>query len=204
VVRRVKDGESPLFAILVQRYRRRLYGVARAMLGDAAEAEDVMQHTCVAAFAHLDQYAARARFSRWLTRIAVHEALARLRRRDREVWQRDGGDARPDPFGALQSPGPDPEQHALARERQALLESAVADLPSRYRDVFVLRAVRGLTTTEAARLLQVSGDVVKTRLHRARSQLRAALRPHYGAAGVASTFRASARASSRLVTAPSS
>ena len=196
-MRRVRGGEVPLFEVLVHRYRQRLYRVARAILRDHGEAEDVTQHTCLAAYAHLDQYSGRARFVSWLTRIAVREALARARRRDREA--RD-----PDPIGTLQFRGPDPEQHALQRERHALLGSAVDALPSAYRDVFVLRAVREMSTIEVARSLRVSADVVKTRLRRARSLLRAALRRRYGVVGVPSTLRASARASSRFVTAPSS
>src|SRR5262245_57368347 len=83
VVARVKDGELPLFELLMRRYNQRLYRVARAILRDEQEAEDVMQHAYVSAFAHLAPFEGRARFSTWLTRIAVHEALSRARRRGR-------------------------------------------------------------------------------------------------------------------------
>src|SRR5712691_3121760 len=83
VVRRVLQGETALFEILMRRYNQRLYRVARAILRDDAEAEDVMQQAYVNAYLHLDQFENRATFSTWLTKIAVYDALARARRRDR-------------------------------------------------------------------------------------------------------------------------
>src|SRR5687767_12760134 len=83
VVRRIRAGEPALFEILMRRYNQRLFRVARSIVRDEAEAEDVMQQAYVNAFTHLDQFAERARFSTWLTRIATYEALARLRARRR-------------------------------------------------------------------------------------------------------------------------
>src|SRR5262245_62032969 len=85
VVRRVLGGDSALFEILMRRYNQRLYRIARAILNDPAEAEDVMQDAYVRAYQHLNQFDGRAKFSTWLSKIAVHEALARLRRRNRFV-----------------------------------------------------------------------------------------------------------------------
>jgi RNA polymerase sigma-70 factor, ECF subfamily len=175
VVQRVRGGETSLFEVLMRRYNRRLYRVARAILRDDSEAEDVMQHAYVAAFAHLDQYAGRARFSTWLTRIAVYEALARLRRRGREVNADTGSDHGGDAMGRARSSGPDPERQLLQSEIRRLLESAIEGLPDAYRSVFVLREVEGLSTFETAECLAVSADVVKTRLHRARALLRDSL-----------------------------
>src|SRR5262245_56361816 len=172
VVRRVLDGETMLFEVLMRRYNQRLYRVARAILRDDAEAEDVMQHAYVAAFAHLDQYAGRARFSTWLTRIAVHEALARARRRHRESQTAPPWEPDDDATSLLASSWPDPEQQVLDGELRSLLESAIEALPMGYRSVFVLRDVEGMSTGETAACLGLSEDVVKTRLHRARAQLR--------------------------------
>ena|SRR5438477_13001351 len=88
VVRRVLDGETALFEIIMRRYNQRLYRIARAILRDDAEAEDVMQDAYVRAYAHLAQFAGRAQFATWLSRIAVHEALARVRRRQRSTNSR--------------------------------------------------------------------------------------------------------------------
>src|SRR5690348_17427185 len=84
VVRRVLDGETALFELLMRRYNQRLYRVSRVILRDDAEAEDVMQDAYVRAYEHLHQFAGKAAFSTWLTRIAIHEALARKRRRGRQ------------------------------------------------------------------------------------------------------------------------
>jgi RNA polymerase sigma-70 factor (ECF subfamily) len=188
VVRRVRRGETSLFEILMRRYNQRLYRVARAVLRDEAEAEDVMQHAYVAAYTHLDQYAGRAQFSTWLTRIAFYEALARARRRGREVVGGHWSEAGADPIGLLRSVDPDPEQQALDGEMRTLLESAVEALPATYRSVFVLREVEGLSTIETAECLQVSVDVVKTRLHRARGLLREELLERVGPASAAYPF----------------
>src|SRR5512145_2424380 len=172
VVRRVLDGDTMLFEVLMRRYNQRLYRVARAILRDDAEAEDVMQHAYVAAYTHLRQYAGRAAFSTWLTRIAVHEALSRARRRFRELQPGPPWDADEDATSRLAASGPDPEQQMLDGELRSQLESAIETLPMVYRSVFVLRDIEGMSTGETAECLGLSADVVKTRLHRARAQLR--------------------------------
>ena len=182
IVRRVQAGEPALFEILMRRYNQRLYRVARAIVRDDAEAEDVMQQAYVNAFTHLGQFAQRARFSTWLTRIATYEALGRLRAR-RRVKEVDVMSESAGPFDAIASTEPDPERQAIAGELRHALESALATLSPAYRCVFVMRDVEGLSTAEVADGLGVSEDVVKTRLHRARALLREEL---WGQAGLAS------------------
>jgi RNA polymerase sigma-70 factor (ECF subfamily) len=154
----------------MRRHNERLYRAARAILRDDGEAEDVMQQAYVNAYSHLSQFDGRARFATWLTRIAVHEALARTRRRGRhaDVAPESPAAARPSPAEAA----PDPERLAWSRELGALLESAIDRLPDGTREVFVLRQVEGMSTQEVAAALDVSDDVVKTRLSRARAVLR--------------------------------
>jgi RNA polymerase sigma-70 factor, ECF subfamily len=190
VVRRVREGEAALFEVLMRRYNQRLYRAARSIVKDEDEAEDVMQQAYVNAFQHLDQFAGRASFATWLTRIAVHEALARRRRRGRaveiEAMQSDDGEA-----GALTSTDPDPEEQALTGELRRTLEAALDCLSPMYRVVFVLREVEGLGTAETASCLETSEDVVKTRLHRARALLQRELLARAGqGARHAFTFRA--------------
>lgn len=134
-----------------------------------------MQHAYVEAYTHIDQFAGRARFSTWLTKIAVYEALARVRRRRREGAAAGALRSGEDAMDTLTSSRPDPENEALVAELRALLESVVEGLPARYRAVFVLREVEGVSSADAAECLDVSEDVVKTRLHRARALLREAL-----------------------------
>jgi len=171
VVSRVLAGETALFEIIMRRYNQRLYRVSQMILHNDAEAEDVMQDSYVRAFEHLDQFAGRAAFSTWLTRIAIHEALARKRRRQRheelDAWQ-DHGDSMP----ILRSPAPDPEGSAAHAESSQLLKDAIEVLPEAYRCVVVLREVEEMSVEETAACLEVSEAVVKTRLHRAHAMLR--------------------------------
>jgi len=164
-VERIRKGEIALFELLMRRYNQRLYRIARAIVRDDDEAEDVTQDAYVRAFEHLDQFAGRARFSTWLTRIAVHEASARLRRRGRHS---DIEDSMP----TLASSAAGPEQHAAATEIGRAIEDAVDALPEAFRAVFVLRDVEGLSTAEVAACLEINAETVKTRLHRARAFLR--------------------------------
>lgn len=182
VVRRVLAGERPLFEILMRRYNQRLFRVARSILRDPAEAEDVMQHAYVEAYRHLDQFAGRAQFSTWLTKIAVYEALSRSRRRTRLSPPPGAAFPEEDPMSAVPSADPDPEQQAAVTEARALLEAAIRDLPEAYRSVFVLREIEALSTAETAACLDVSEEVVKTRLHRARAFLREGLLQRVGEA----------------------
>lgn len=173
VVRRVVDGETALFEIVMRRYNQRVYRAVRAILRDDAEAEDAMQQAYLNAFTHLGQFAGDAKFSTWLTRIAVNEALARVRRRRPESPEESMTD--------LESNDPNPEQQASASEIRNVLETEIAALPDSYRSVIILREVEGLSTGETADCLSVSEDVVKQRLHRARTMLRDNL---YARAGV--------------------
>jgi RNA polymerase sigma-70 factor (ECF subfamily) len=178
VIRQVLEGNTAMFELLMRRYNERVYRAARSILRDDHEAEDVTQQTYVNAFTHLRQFNGSARFSTWLVRIAINEALARVRRQHRQ----EAIDDLPR-VGPFMSPKPseDPERLAFAGELRDLLESAIDSLPDGMREVFVLRDVEGLSTAEAAEALDVSEDAVKTRLSRARSALRGALLERTGA-----------------------
>jgi RNA polymerase sigma-70 factor (ECF subfamily) len=180
VVRRVRAGEGALFELLMRRYNQRLYRVARAIVRNDAEAEDVMQQAYVNAYQHLGQFEGRAQFSTWLTRIAVYEALARRRRRER-LPEIDAMFDHDDVRGAPTSSVPSPEQQAMTGELRTALEASVDAIPEMYRTAFVLREVEGLSTAEAAECLESSEDVVKTRLHRAKVLLRRELLARAGA-----------------------
>ena len=185
IVSRVLAGETGLFEVLMRRHNQRVYRAARAILRDDREAEDVMQEAYVNAYTHLAQFGGRAKFSTWLTKIAVYEALGRARRRGRY----EPLDEAPQETFMPASSSPDPERQAFGRELGALIESAVDSLGDGYREVFMLRQVEGLSTTETAAVLGVSEDVVKTRFSRARHALQRQLLDRTGAAaGSAFTF----------------
>jgi RNA polymerase sigma-70 factor (ECF subfamily) len=169
VVGQILSGHTALFEILMRRHNERMYRVARSIVRDESEAEDVMQQAYVNAYASLRQFAGKARFSTWLTRIAVNESMARARRRARHESYDELSNV--EPFMAEQSPG-DPERQAFSGELRELLEWAIDKLPDGGREVFVLREVEGLSTAEVAAALSISEDVVKTRLSRAKTALR--------------------------------
>ena len=185
VVRRVRAGETALFEILMRRHNQRIYRVARAIVKDDSEAEDVMQEAYVNAYTHLHQFAERAQFSTWLTRIAVNEALARVRRQARLTDLDEDGEAGEQTMPGFNSISRDPEQQASNGELRALLEAAVDRLPEAYRVVFMLREIEGLNTADTAECLGVTEETVKTRLHRGRALLREEL---FERAGIASSY----------------
>ena len=180
LIQQVLDGNTALFELLMRRYNERVYRAARSIVRDEHETEDVMQQVYVNAFTHLRQFNGSARFSTWLTRIAVNEALARVRRQGR-YDSFDEQRSKVEPF-ATHHPADDPERQAFAQELRGLLERAIDSLPNGMREVFVLREVEGLSTLEVAECLDVSEDVVKTRLSRGRALLRQLLMERTGAA----------------------
>jgi RNA polymerase sigma-70 factor (ECF subfamily) len=185
IVARVLDGDTPIFEVLMRRHNERVYRAARAIVRDEREAEDVMQEAYVNAYAHLAQFDRRAKFSTWLTRIAVHEALARVRRGRRY----EPLDEAPLEAQMATTSTPDPERQTFGRELAALIESAVDGLADGQREVFMLRQVEGMSTAETAQVLDVSEDVVKTRFSRARHAIQRDLLERTGAAtGTAFTF----------------
>jgi RNA polymerase sigma-70 factor, ECF subfamily len=181
VVERVLAGDDALFEILMRRNNRRIYRAVRALLRDEAEVEDAMQAAYVFAYSKLASFRGGAQFSTWLTRIALNEALGR-RRRDQRHPSISLTVVEEPAMSSVASPTPTPEALASRRELAGLLERAVDSLPELYRVVFVLREIEGMDTGEAATALDVSEDVVKTRLSRARAALRGTIEQLVGSA----------------------
>jgi RNA polymerase sigma-70 factor (ECF subfamily) len=175
VVEGVRAGDTASYEILMRRYNQRLCHVAYSILRNDAEADDVMQEAYINAYQHLNQFAGAAKFSTWLTEIAVNEALSRVRRNGR-----NGGTASLDTnsstTNSVRTGIPDPERQPYDRELKLALEGAIAALPDSYRLVFVLRAVEGLSGAETAACLDIGEEAVKTRFHRARPRLQKGLR----------------------------
>jgi RNA polymerase sigma-70 factor (ECF subfamily) len=170
VVARVRAGDRVLFEVLMRRHNQRIYRAARSIVKSDDEAEDVMQEAYVLAYQHLHDFAGRARFSTWLTRIAVHEALRRVRGGQRLTFMDEPEESmttEPDGPGR----GNDPEKIAGDRELARAIEGAVEMLPEAFRVVFVLRAVEQMSVAETAEALAIPEDTVKTRLHRARAAI---------------------------------
>jgi len=151
----------------MRRYNQRLFRTVRALTPNDAEAEDVLQEAYVNAYHHLAQFEGRAKFSTWLTRIAIHEALARRKTRGRLTTIEDL-ELRP-------AMDPTPEEKATSSELRGVLQRAIENLPEPLRVVFMMREVEGLDTEETAACLGLSAANVKVRLFRARGLLRDAI-----------------------------
>ena len=177
IVNRVVDGQTALYEVLMRRHNERVYRAARSIVRDEDEAEDVMQQAYVNAYVNLRQFDRRAKFSTWLTKIAINEALGRARKRGRY----DAVDFTEEENQAVErQPSNNPEHEAFAGELRSLLEASIDELPDGLREVFMLREVDGLNTAETADCLGVSEDVVKTRLSRSRAALRSQLAERAG------------------------
>ncbi len=170
---------------LTRRYNRRLFRIARSVLRDDAEAEDVVQESWVRAIAGLDGFRGESAFATWLTRIAINEALGRKRRQRPAVnWETYGENKREAeiiqfPVSAMTG---DPERTMARSEIREVLERSIDELPETFRGVFVARIVVGRSVEETAELFGLKPETVKTRLHRARMLLRDALDRQLGSA----------------------
>jgi len=172
ILLRIRAGESRLFELLMRRHNGRVYRAARAIVRDEVEAEDIMQEAYVNAFAHLGDFEGRAKFSTWITRIAVHEALSRRKRRANMNALDPASEETSD---VLAGRAGSPEDMAARQEWAKLIEHAVDALPEAFRTVFMLRAVQEMSVAETAECLDIPEETVKTRLHRARGLLQKAL-----------------------------
>lgn len=175
LVQGARDRDEAAIRAIMQHNNRRLFRVARGILRNDGEAEDVVQETYVRAFTHLDSFRGDSSFATWLTRIAMNEALGRLRRERPQV---ELTSLKPGVLEAqiIQFPQSlnlgDPEKSMAQREIQHVVERAIDDLPEAFRIVFITRVVEGMNVEETAELLGLKPETVKTRLHRARSLLR--------------------------------
>lgn len=197
IVRRVVAGERELFELLLRRYNQRIYRAVRAVLRNTEDAEDVMQQAYVSAYRALHQFEGRSAFATWLTKIALREAAARNKKINAflHLVPELGGETT---MNDVPEPSPDPEARAVAADLMQHVEAEVAALPEAYRSVLLLREVEGLSTEETAACLDLSTDVVKTRLHRARAMLRDALYQRAGV-GLQTIFSFGAQRCDRVV-----
>src|SRR5882724_2302966 len=185
LIQRIRNGEHDLFYELVKPYERRVYSAAFAILRNEADAEDAAQEALLKALTHIGQFRGDARFSTWLTQIAVNEALMQRRRNHSEVMepigerQQEDGSYTPRDFADWREI---PSEALERKEIRQKLAEAKAMLTQKYREVFVLRVIQHLSIEETAEALGISRASVKTRLLRARLMLRDMLAPGFGGA----------------------
>jgi RNA polymerase sigma-70 factor (ECF subfamily) len=177
-----QGGDLAAFEELVRRYESRILRLAEHITGNAEDAQDVLQDTFLKAYSKLDQFQRNSRFYTWLVRIAVNESLMRLRKRrgnktvslDQEIETDE--DLVPRQIADWH---PNPEQQYATEQVREILGRTIASLPLAYRSVFQLRDVEGLSTEETADVLHISVPAVKSRLLRARLQLREKLSSYF-------------------------
>ena len=174
LVARARARDETAIRSIIQANNRRLYRLARGILRNDSEAEDVVQETYVRAFTHLDSFRGDSSLATWLSRIAMNEALGRLRsQRPTTEWTSL-------PQGTIEAQiiqfplaaQTDPEKTMAQREIQNVVEHAIDELPEPFRLVFITRVVEGMNVEETAEILDLKPETVKTRLHRARALLR--------------------------------
>jgi RNA polymerase sigma-70 factor (ECF subfamily) len=177
LVRRARARDESAIRAIMQANNRKLYRIARGILRNDGEAEDVVQETYVRAFTHLESFRGDSRLATWLARIAINEALGRRRRlRPTVDWTtlEEPGSSNAQiiqfPVSAVSD---DPEKTMAQREIQHVVEQAVDELPEAFRIVFITRVIEGMNVEETAEILDLKPETVKTRLHRARAMLRA-------------------------------
>jgi RNA polymerase sigma-70 factor (ECF subfamily) len=183
---RARDAAA--FRTIMKAHNQRLYRLARGIVRNDGEAEDIVQESYVRAFTHLDGFRGDASLATWLSRIVINEALGRMRKKRRSVEVPESGRFQPEAniiqfpvnSGLVNSSNDDPERTMAQRQILKLVEKATDNLPDIYRMVFVARVIEGLNIDETAELLGVRPETVKTRLHRARQLVRKELDAQIG------------------------
>lgn len=182
LVRRASARDAEAFRTIMRRHNQKLYRLARSIIRNDGEAEDIVQETYAIAFAHLDSFRGEAALSTWLSRIAINEALGRLRRQRHATALAEEpavSEAQIIPFPHA-SNSDDPERSMAQRQILKLVEDAADTLPDAYRSIFVARVIEGLSMEETADLFDIKPQTVKTRLHRARTLIRQKLEEQIG------------------------
>lgn len=175
LVARARQGDTASFSTLLRRYEGKIFRLAMNITQNREDAEDVLQESFLKAYEHLDQFLGNSKFYTWIVRIAVNQALMKLRKRrsDRAVSLDEQIDTGEDTIvREIAAWDPDPEQRYSREELHTILTSVIDELAPIYRTVFTLRDVDGLSTEETAEALDLSVPAVKSRLLRARLQLR--------------------------------
>ena len=181
LVAAAKQGDMGAFETLVGRYERKIFRLAQNITQSKEDAEDVMQEAFLKSFQHLGEFQGNSRFYTWLVRIAVNQALMKLRKRRPNVISLDeefdtGEDIMP---REVEDWGPSPEQRYEQTELSGILSSVIGELDPQFRVVFQLRDIEELSTEETAEALGLSVPAVKSRLLRARLKLRQKLNRHF-------------------------
>jgi len=187
IVVRVLAGEKELYEVIIRRHDQRLFKISRAYVNDSNEAEDVVQQAYINAYEHLPSFEGRSKFSTWLIRILINEAMRRSKHKNRsislETPSLEGGEELK--RHQLESAATEnPAEKVINDELRNILERTIDGLPLKYRSVFVMREIDGMTIAETSESLGISAANVKVRLNRAKEMLKQRIGSVYHEAGV--------------------
>lgn len=166
LIDKIKNGEKDLYSVIIQKYNQRLYRIARSIVKEEAELEDILQDTYLKAYVNLSQFRKEAKFSTWLIRILLNNAYATINKSKR--YSSSLPEELNEPSDAHESPDFDLNN----KELKAILEGAIDKLPENLRSVYIMREVEHLSVHETSQCLEISEENVKTRLHRAKAILK--------------------------------
>lgn len=177
IVDRVLDGDKDYYEVIIRRYNDRLYKLARGIIKDEIEVEDIMQETYLKAYQKLYQFKGKAKFSTWLSRILINEAFAHYNKKNkyRRLVLEDPG-IKTYLSTSQKLTDENPEQKVIKENVKQLLETSIDSLDEKYRIVFIMREIEGMNVSETAECLSLTEENVKVRLHRAKAQLKNTLR----------------------------
>jgi RNA polymerase sigma-70 factor (ECF subfamily) len=169
IIDKIRNGEKEMYGLIVRKYNQRLYRVARAIVRNEAEVEDILQDTYLKVYLALPKFERRSRFSTWITKILINNANESLRKKSKEKVK--------DISHNMAEPKAAEKNHSLEtefsnKELKLILEEAIDRLPNNLRMVYIMREVEGLNVSETSECLGISEENVKTRLHRARTFLK--------------------------------
>lgn len=165
ILERIIAGEKKLFELIMRRYNQRLYRIGMSILNSDDETEDAMQTAYISAYEHLDQFENRSSFATWLTRIMLNECMARQKKKQRFKMETE---SQLENHTGMVTPA----QTLVNQELNTVLEKAVAQLPEKYRLVFVMREIEDMSVRETSEALSLEEPNVKVRLNRAKAMLR--------------------------------
>jgi RNA polymerase sigma factor (sigma-70 family) len=174
VVKEILNGDKEKYALLIKKYNQRLYRIAKSILWNEEESEDAMQEAYVKAYQQLKKFQQRSSFGTWLTRILINECLMKKRQQKRHKEISDETAA-----VKISSNGQGPDKKMLNKELKFMLENAIAQLPEKYRLVFVMREIEHMSVSEVTGALDITETNTKARLSRAKEMLRDTLVSQY-------------------------
>lgn len=174
IIRRILSGEKELYEILVRRNNQKLYRIIRSYLNDEAEIEDIMQNSYIKGFTKLYQFKLEASFSTWLIRIAINEALARIKEKGKLIHINQSAEQfkRHTILEIPDNKQLNPQEKMIQQEAKQVLENAIDHLEAKYKIVYMMKEVEGMSLNEIAAALDLSLSNVKVRLHRSKEMLK--------------------------------